>query len=213
MVIDPIWPCKEAGQLRQHLDTQWKGSREKIYGQKESHQGGETCRWTFTWALKDQRIFSKDGKNWDMGVAIFFSLTTPWYRAGNAGRWRKEISKETASEVFSELPCPPGHNDLCTCNELEFSTLEWSGGWLGWRELAWWFALGYRGSCWRCSLGYLKGRCGMNGCRDFKASFLLSETSLTVADWVLWKPSALSLHGLVSCITDVAPLTPGTPHG
>lgn len=143
--------------------------------------------------------------------SIFFPLTTPQYRAGNAGRRRKEISKETAGEVFSELPCPLGHKDLCTSNDLEFSTPEWSGGWLGWRGLAWWFALGYREIFWGCSLVYFKGRCEMNGFRDFKASFLLSETCLAVADWVFWKPSALSLQGLISCITDVAPLTPGTP--
>lgn len=83
--------------------------------------------------------------------------------------------------------------------------------WAGWAEEDWWFALGYRGSCWGCSLVYHKGRCGMNGCRDFKANFLLFERSLTVADWVSWKPSALSLQGLKRWITDVAPLTPGTP--
>lgn len=145
---------------------------------------------------------------------LFFPLTTPQYRTGNAGRWRKENSKETAGEVFSEQPCPLGHKDLCTSKGLEFFTLEWSGGWLGWRGLAWWFSLGYRGSCWGCWPVYLKGGCGMNGCRDFKASFLLSETVLTVADSASWKPSVLSLQELMRCTTDVAPLAPGTPpHG
>lgn len=125
---------------------------------------------------------------------LFFPLTTPQYRTGNAGRWRKENSKETASEVFSEQPCPLGHKGLCTSKGLEFFTLEWSGGWLGWRGLAWWFSLGYRGNCWGCWPVYLKGGCGMNGCRDFKGQL-----------FAVWDSSDCSWFSLLKTFSIIPP--------